>query len=97
MDVGPGAYGVVVTDEQTVTDGEKTVTAEADEPSIILTSYLSSSDEVIEQVRAAATLGLGVRLQNYLTPSGDQDGSYEEAWMFELLQGPPLRDEDDEE
>ncbi len=66
-----------------------------DEPRLIST-HLCAPEEAIEMVRAAQTLGLGVRLQNRLRIDTDEDGEEiaVEEWILELLDSPPEVDED---
>lgn len=72
-----------------MTDLEETETA----PELIATHYLTSVDEVVEHLRAAAQLGLGVRVRSYLEQEEDGDG-VAERWELELLTGSPvLQDE----
>jgi hypothetical protein len=75
-----------------VTDENDTAAGQL-EPELIHTSYFAEIEDVIEQVRAAATLGLGVRVGSYLTR---EDGAYLEQWEVALLTTPPVRDADDE-
>jgi hypothetical protein len=72
-----------------VTDLEETESA----PELIATHYLTAIDEVVEHLRAAAQLGLGVRVRSYLEQEEDGD-SVAERWELELLTGSPvLQDE----
>jgi hypothetical protein len=66
--------------------------AEAPEP--IATHYLTSTDDVVEHLRAASQLGMGVRVRNYLEP--DEDGqTYAERWELELLTAAPVQTEEE--
>ena len=66
----------------------------ADLPEPIATHYLTSTDEVVEHLRAASQLGLGVRMRNYLEP--DEDGqTYAERWELELLTAAPVQPEEE--
>ena len=74
-------------DETTAADA-----AEAPEP--IATHYLTSTDDMVEHLRAASQLGLGVRVRNYLEP--DDDGqTYAERWELELLTAAPVQTEEE--
>lgn len=69
-----------------VTDLEET-------PELIATHYLTAIDDVVEHLRAAAQLGLGVRIRSYLEQEEDGD-TVAERWELELLTGSPvLQDE----
>ena len=76
-----------------MTDVESKIVDEPS-PELIATHYLSSVDEVVEHIRAASQLGLGVRVRSYL--EADEDGDeLAERWELELLTSSPvLREED---
>jgi hypothetical protein len=76
-----------------VTDAENKIDEEA-APESIATHYLANVDEVIEHMRAASLLGLGVRTRSYL--ESDEDGEeLVERWEFELLTSSPVSQEPD--
>jgi hypothetical protein len=77
-----------------VTDDQDTAAVSA-EPELIHTSFVTDLDDVIEQLRAAATLGLGVRLQSYLVPR-PASGSYYERWELDLLVSSPVREPEED-
>lgn len=74
---------------------DDTIAADAAEtPEPIATHYLTSTDDVVEHLRAASQLGLGVRVRNYLEP--DEDGqTYAERWELELLTAAPVQTEEE--
>jgi hypothetical protein len=75
--------------EQLLDDSEES-------PRLIATHYCSP-EEAIEMVRAAQTLGLGVRLHNRLrVEEGEEDGeeTATEEWILDLLESPPENEED---
>jgi hypothetical protein len=79
---------------------ELTAMLDADElddgPRLIATHY-ASPEEAIEMVRAAQTLGLGVRLSNRLRieePGDDGEETAVEEWILDLLDSPPEVEED---
>jgi hypothetical protein len=72
-----------------VTDPEETESA----PELIATHYLTTIDDVVEHLRAAAQLGIGVRVRSYLEPEEDGD-TVAERWELELLTSSPLLQED---
>jgi hypothetical protein len=77
-----------------VTDLEEAIEA-ADEltPELIATHYLTGIDDVVEHIRAASQLGLGVRVRSYLEQ--DEDGqTLAERWELELLTSSPILTED---
>ncbi|MEV6494295.1 hypothetical protein AB0M20_37595 [Actinoplanes sp. NPDC051633] len=61
---------------------------------LIATHYLTGVDEVVEHLRAADQLGLGVRVTSYLVP--DEDG-LSPRWELELLTSSPVHQEDEAE
>lgn len=61
---------------------------------LIATHYLTSVDEVVEHLRAADQLGLGVRVSSYLVADEDGLGS---RWELELLTTSPVHHEDETE
>jgi hypothetical protein len=73
-----------------VTDVEETFEEPA--PELIATHYLTSIDDVVEHLRAASQLGLGVRVHSYLEQ--DEDGQVlAERWELELLTSSPIHHE----
>ena len=64
--------------------------AEDPTPELIATHYLTSIDEVVEHMRAASQLGLGVRVRSYLEEE-DTD-VVGERWELELLTASPQED-----
>ncbi|WP_019928725.1 hypothetical protein [Nocardia sp. BMG111209] len=67
-----------------------------DEPRLIATHY-ATPEEAIEMVRAAQTLGLGIRLHNRLRveePGDDGEETAVEEWILDLLDSPPEVEED---
>jgi hypothetical protein len=77
-----------------VTDDQDTAVVPA-EPELIHTTFATDLDDVVEQLRAAATLGLGVRLQSYLVPRPG-GGSYYERWELDLLVSSPVREPEED-
>jgi len=72
-----------------VTDLDETENA----PELIATHFLTTIDDVTEHLRAAAQLGLGVRIRSYLEAEEDGD-TVSERWELELLTSSPvLQDE----
>jgi hypothetical protein len=65
-------------------------------PELIATHYLSSIDELVEHLRAAEQLGLGVRVTSYLVADED-GGELSGRWELELLTSSPVHQEDDAE
>mgnify|MGYP007126192135 CR=1 FL=1 len=61
----------------------------ASAPPILYTAYLSSVEDVVEHVKAADTLGLGLRIESYTIAIGD--GEHLPEWKFELLTDMPVR------
>ncbi|WP_436760849.1 hypothetical protein [Streptosporangium sp. V21-05] len=57
-------------------------------PSAIKRIYASSLGEMIDTVRAAHALGLGVVLANQLEQ--EPQGGYSEGWMLTLFESVPL-------
>jgi len=77
-----------------VTDVDDTTAADAAEvPELIATHYLTSIDDVVEHIRAASQLGLGVRVRSYLEPDEDAQ-TYAERWELELLTSSPVSAEE---
>ena len=73
------------------------MTAELTEASSILsTSYFSSLEEVLDQVTAADTLGLGFRVESYMVADSDDVTSAHNEYAFTLLAEMPLRVEADD-
>jgi len=81
-----GPILVVMTDV-VITDADANVTSL--EP--LTTHYLTSLDDAVEHLRAAALLGFGVRLSSYLVPSSDE--SFSERWELEVLPESPVEPE----
>jgi hypothetical protein len=77
-----------------VTDPENpTAIDEEPAPELIATHLLLSIDEVVEHLRAADRLGLGVRLTSYLEREGD---THTDAWELELLTASPVHEDEEE-
>lgn len=74
-----------MTDLETTTDEPTADPA----PELIATHYLASIDEVVDHLRAADQLGLGVRVRSYLEPDEDSEG-LAERWELELLTSSPV-------
>jgi hypothetical protein len=86
-----------VTDAEIKIDDELHIEAPeqpTDSPEQIAVHYLTSIDEVVEHLRAASQLGLGVHVRSYLEADEDTDG-LAERWEFELLTSSPVHHEDD--
>jgi hypothetical protein len=67
-------------------------TAEEPAPELIATHYLTSIDDVVEHLRAANQLGLGVRVRSYLE---EEDGdALGERWELELLTSSPVHQDE---
>jgi hypothetical protein len=65
--------------------------AEEPTPELIATHYLTSIDDVVEHLRAASQLGLGVRVRTYLE---EEDAEVlAERWELELLTSSPVHQE----
>jgi hypothetical protein len=85
-----------VTDvENTIDDETATDTGGESTPELIATHYLTSLDELIEHLRAADQLGLGVRVVSYLTADEDDTG-LNQRWEFDLLTSSPIHEPDDD-
>lgn len=67
------------------------------DPPIIKKMSGMNLEELIEMLRSAETLGLGVRVTNYTSPDGNVRGSYTESWELTLLADVPLEKADDED
>ncbi len=78
-----------------MTDDLETAAVPAD-PELIHTSFATDLDDVVEQLRAAATLGLGVRLRSYVVPRPGSSGSYYERWELDLLVSSPVREPEED-
>lgn len=65
-------------------------------PELIATHYLASVDELVEHVRAAEQLGLGVRVSSYLVAEED-GGTYSSRWELDLLTSSPVHQDDEAE
>ena len=61
------------------------------QPELIATHYLTSIDDVTEHLRAAAQLGLGVRVRSYLEAL-EEGEEPTEGWEVELLTASPLQE-----
>ncbi len=61
-----------------------------DEPGMIRTTVLTDLDDVLENLRAAATLGLGVRLHSFLVP-GRGGTKNHQRWELDLLADLPVQ------
>lgn len=73
------------------------MTAELTEVSPILsTGYFTTLEEVLDQVTAADTLGLGFRLESYMVAESDDPTSAHNEYAFTLLGEMPLRVEADD-
>jgi hypothetical protein len=73
--------------------GAEADVAEEPTPELIATHYLTSIDDVVEHLRAASQLGLGVRVHSYLEQ--DEDGQVlAERWELELLTSSPIHHEE---
>jgi hypothetical protein len=68
-----------------VTDRDETTV----QPDLIATHYLTNIDEVMEHLRAANQLGLGVRVRSYLEAEEESEGLVEQ-WEVELLTSSPV-------
>jgi hypothetical protein len=82
-----------------VTDTESKIEEEATgepTPELIATHYLASIDELVEHLRAADQLGLGVRVTSYLVAEED-GGVFAGRWELELLTSSPVHQEDEAE
>lgn len=75
-----------------MTDPQEIPETEAS-PELIATHYLTSVDEVVEHLRAASVLGLGVRVATYLEAE-DDEGTLGERWEVDLLTSSPLHHEE---
>ncbi len=62
-------------------------------PELIATHYLTSIEDVVEHLRAASQLGLGVRLRTYLETEEDGE-TLAERWEVDLLTSSPVHHED---
>lgn len=102
MYAGPGnprLYAGAVTDVESKFDVESKIDDEAiaePTPELIATHYLSSVDELVEHLRAAAQLDLGVRVSSYLVADEDS-GGFAARWELELLTSSPVHSEDEAE
>lgn len=65
-------------------------------PELIATHYLASVDELVEHLRAADQLGLGVRVSSYLVADED-GGAFSGRWELDLLTSSPVHQEDEAE
>jgi hypothetical protein len=72
-----------------VADGLDIDPVDETSPELIATHYLTSLDDIVEHLRAASQLGLGVRVRSYLEQ--DEDGeTLAERWELELLTSSPV-------
>jgi hypothetical protein len=85
-----------VTDVESTIDDVPASDPGSESPELIATHYLSSLDELIEHLRAADQLGLGVRVVSYLTADPD-GGGLSERWEFDLLTSSPVHEAGDED
>lgn len=64
-------------------------------PELIATHDLSSIDELVDHLRAADQLGLGVRVVSYLV-AADEDGTeLTGRWELDLLTSSPVHHEEE--
>ena len=75
-----------------MTDVENTFDAEP-APESIATHYLTSIDDLVEHLRAASQLGLGVRVSSYLEQD-EHSQTYAERWELELLTSSPVQQDE---
>ena len=66
-------------------------------PELIATHYLASVDELVEHLRAADQLGLGVRVSSYLVAADEDSEVYSARWELDLLTASPVHQEDEAE
>jgi hypothetical protein len=66
-------------------------------PQLVQTHLLDGVDDAIEHLRAAATLGLGVRLRSYSVRDQDDADSYATYWELDVLTDHPVQEEDNVE
>jgi hypothetical protein len=66
-------------------------------PQLVQTHVLNGVDEAVEHLRAAATLGLGVRLRSYSVRDQDDADAYATYWELDVLTDHPVQEEDDVE
>jgi hypothetical protein len=66
---------------------------DTDDGELIATHYLTTVDELVDHLRAAAQLGLGVRARSYLEPEEDGE-TFAERWELELLTASPVLSDD---
>jgi hypothetical protein len=88
----PGSTLGAVTDLESIP--AETISEPA--PELIATHYLASIDELVEHLRAADQLGLGVRVTSYLVAEED-GGEVTGRWELELLTSSPVHQEDEAE
>jgi hypothetical protein len=67
-----------------------------DAQSALYTGYFNTLEEVLDQVNAADTLGLGFRLESYMVSDADDTSSAHPEYAFTLLSEMPLRVEAEE-
>jgi hypothetical protein len=72
--------------------GAEADVAEEPTPELIATHYLTSIDDVVEHLRAASQLGLGVRVRSYLEEEDSE--VLAERWELELLTSSPVHQEE---
>lgn len=63
-------------------------------PELIATHYLAGIDELVEHLRAADQLGLGVRVSSYLVAEED-GGTFAARWELDLLTSSPVHQEEE--
>ncbi|NNH74185.1 hypothetical protein HLB23_30780 [Nocardia uniformis] len=83
----------MTTDEGVELDQLLEIEEYEDEPRLIAT-HLCGPEEALEMVKAAQLLGLGVRLTNRIRPDEDDAESATEEWLLDILETPPVVDED---
>jgi hypothetical protein len=67
-----------------------------DSSGTLYTSYFTTLEEVLDNVNAADTLGLGFRLESYMVADADDPSSAHPEYAFTLLGEMPLKVEADE-
>ncbi|QLY30135.1 hypothetical protein [Nocardia huaxiensis] len=68
--------------------------AEFDEEPRLIATHYCGPEEAVDMVKAAQLLGLGVRLTNRIRPDEDDAESATEEWVLDLLESPPVVEED---
>jgi hypothetical protein len=67
-----------------------------DASSTLYTSYFTTLEEVLDNVNAADTLGLGFKLESYMVADADDPSTAHPEYAFTLLGEMPLKVEADE-